>query len=116
MNTLYVLGRCLTCWHGEFAQVPVVRHLPAAFNTFCTVCAKERQFAVTGQVISTLSAASLRQIRSAQEKKVRVDWSQLPLVPAILPTDAKPPAPGEPSKYHRPSRSTDSGSPAKGKP
>ena len=114
MTTVYVLGRCLVCWHAEFARAEVTRHLPPAFRAFCIVCTDERQFAITGQVVSTLSPATLRQIKGAQQRKVRVDWEQLPLVEALIPHDLPDPAPGATTQFHRPSRATHDPGPARG--
>jgi len=103
MATIYVVGRCLTCWGMTVTTVSVQRHLPPAFVAQCGPCGRERQFAVTGQVFSSLSAATLRKLKSAQERKVRVEWEQIPLVPALMPVDGPAPAPGETRKYVKPS-------------
>ena len=115
MTTIYVLGRCLTCWAMTVAPVNVERHLPAAFTAVCAGCKRERQFAVTGQVYNTLSPATLRKLKGAQERKVRPEWEQIPLVEALMPKDGPAPSPGAISQFHRPSRSINDPGPAKGK-
>ena len=114
MITVYVMGRCLTCWTASIVRLPVERHLPAAFKSHCDTCTLERQFAVTGQVVNTLSPATLRQIKSAQMRKLRVDWEQIPLVEALMPKDGPAPSPGAVSQFHKPRRSTNDPWPAKG--
>jgi len=114
MTTIYVLGRCLACWAMTVAPVQVERHLPAAFKAVCARCGCERQYAVTGQVYNTLSAATLRQLKGAQQRKVRPDWEQLPLVDALIPHDPPDPAPGATTQFHQPSRATHDAGPAKG--
>jgi len=101
MTTIYVLGRCLTCWAMTVVPVRVERHLPAAFHAECATCHQTRQFAVTGQVYSSLERATLRKLKSAQERKVRVEWEQIPLVEALMPKDAPAPAPGETHAYQK---------------
>jgi hypothetical protein len=114
MPTVYVLGRCLTCWTAAFTRLEVGRHLPPVFSGTCESCGRGRQFAITGQVVSTLSPAALRQIKGAQERKVRVEWEQLPLVEALLPTDVPGPMPGNVRQFHKPSQATHDAGPAKG--
>ena len=116
MTTIYVLGRCLTCWTMAIAPVTVERHLPAAFTAVCARCDRERQFAVTGQVYNALAPATLRMLRSAQQRKVRPEWEQIPLVEALMPKDGPAPAPGATTQFHRPSQATHDGGPTKGAP
>lgn len=113
MTTIYVVGRCLTCWALTVTQVSVEAHLPAAFSAVCAACARERQFCVTGQVFSSLSQAALRKLRSAQLRKVRPEWEQIPLMKAQMPQDAPAPAPGDVKRFHKPSRATHDGGAAK---
>ena len=98
------------------APVSIERHLPAAFTAVCAGCRRERQFAVTGQVYNSLSAATLRKLKSAQERKVRPEWEQIPLVEALMPKDGPAPAPGDVNRFHRPSRATHDAGPAKRNP
>jgi hypothetical protein len=42
---------------------------------------------------------------------VRVNWEQLPLVPALLPTDSMAPAPGDTRAYAKPTMATDNAGP-----
>ena len=116
MTAIYVLGRCLSCWTASFTRLDVDRHLPPAFQGQCATCGRGRQFAVTGQVVNTLTPSALRQIKGAQERKTRVEWEQLPLVEALMPHDPPAPAPGSTTQYHRPSRATHDAGPAKGTP
>jgi hypothetical protein len=51
--------------------------------------------------VSTLSAASRRQIMRAQQERRRVDWEQIPLMPALIPPDMPDPAPGDTHAYHK---------------
>lgn len=111
MTTIFVFGRCLSCWSGSIVGVEVAKHLPPAFKTHCSTCHSVEQHAVTGQVVNTLSAAAMREIRGAQKRKVRVNWEQLPLVPALQPTDAPAPAPGETRAYAKPTMATDDNGP-----
>jgi hypothetical protein len=99
MATVYVLGRCLGCWAASIKAVEVAKHLPPAFTSPCSTCGGEPTHAVTGQVLNTLSPAAMREIKGAHKRKVRVAWEQLPLVPALMPTDAPAPAPGETQAY-----------------
>jgi hypothetical protein len=115
MSMIYVVGRCLGCWGLTVTQVSVERHLPAAFKATCERCGIAREFAVTGQVYSTLSTATLRKLKSAQERKVRPEWEQIPLMRAIIAPDIPDPAPGDVSQFHRPSRATQNPGPSKGK-
>jgi hypothetical protein len=48
----------------------------------------------------------MREIKGAHKRKVRVAWEQLPLVPALMPTDAPAPAPGETRAYAKPTMAT----------
>jgi len=116
MTTIYVLGRCLTCWSITVAPVQVERHLPAAFTAVCTSCGRDRQYAVTGQIYETLAPATVRMLKSAQQRKVRPEWEQIPLVEALMPKAAPAPAPGATTQFHKPSRATHAGVPAKGTP
>lgn len=102
MVTVFVFGRCLACWSGSIMPVEIAKHLPPAFKAHCAMCRSPQQFAVTGQVVNTLSAAAMREIKGAHTRKVRVQWEQLPLVPALLPQDAPAPAPGETRAYAKP--------------
>lgn len=102
MTTLYVLGRCLGCWAASIKGVEVAKHLPAAFAAPCSRCGSDQLHAVTGQVVNTLSASAMREIKGAQKRKVRVNWEQLPLVPALMPADSPAPAPGETHAYSKP--------------
>jgi hypothetical protein len=110
---IYVVGRCLTCWGLTVVPVKVERHLPAAFTAACANCARDRQFAVTGQVYSSLSTATLKKLKTAQERKVRPEWEQIPLVEALMPKDRAAPAPGNVSQFHQPARATNDPGPAK---
>jgi hypothetical protein len=101
MQTIYVVGRCLTCWGMTVAPASVERHLPAAFAAVCAPCGRDREFAVTGQVYSSLSQATLRKLKSAQERKARPEWEQIPLVEALIPKDGPSPAPGETHAYQK---------------
>jgi hypothetical protein len=111
MATVYVLGRCLGCWAASIKSVEVSQHLPPAFKAPCATCGGEPTHAVTGQVLNTLSPAAMREIKGAQKRKVRVDWEQLPLVPALMPKDAPAPAPGETRAYAKPTMATDNAGP-----
>lgn len=106
MTTVFVLGRCLGCWTASIMGVEVAKHLPPAFKAHCKTCGSEQTHAVTGQVVNTLSAAAMREIKGAHERKVRVDWEQLPLVSALMPTDAPAPAPGDTRSYAKPTMAT----------
>lgn len=112
MITLFVFGRCLACWSGSIVGVEVAKHLPPAFKTHCSRCRSLQLHAVTGQVVNTLSAAAMREIKGAYKHKVRVEWEQLPLIPALLPTDTPPPAPGETRAYAKPTLPTNDAGPA----
>jgi hypothetical protein len=112
MTTVYVLGRCLGCWAASIKPVAVGKHLPPAFKAPCATCGGEPTHAVTGQVVSTLSAGAMREIKGAQQRKVRVQWEQLPLVPALMPTDTPAPAPGQTRAYAKPTMRIDDTSPA----
>jgi hypothetical protein len=105
MTTVYVLGRCLGCWAASIRAVEIGKHLPPAFSSPCATCGGEQTHAVTGQVLNTLSPAAMREIKGAHKRKVRVQWEQLPLVPALLPADAPAPAPGETHSYAKPTTS-----------
>lgn len=112
MTTVYVLGRCLVCWTASIMGVEVAKHLPPAFKAHCKTCGAEQMHAVTGQVVNTLSAAAMREIKGAQQRKVRVNWEQLPLIPALMPTAAPTPAPGDTRAYAKPTMATDNAGPA----
>lgn len=111
MTTVYVLGRCLGCWAASFKAVEVAKHLPPAFTAPCSTCAGDQLHAVTGQVLNTLSAAAMREIKGAHKRNVRVDWEQLPLVPALQPADAPAPAPGDTTAYAKPTMATNDNGP-----
>jgi hypothetical protein len=111
MTTAYVLGRCLGCWAASIKAVEIGKHLPPAFKAPCTTCGGEQTHAVTGQVLNTLTPAAMRQIKGAYKRKVRVDWEQLPLVPALLPEDAPAPAPHATGRFAKPTMSTDNAGP-----
>jgi hypothetical protein len=113
MTTLFVFGRCLTCWSGSIVGVEVAHHLPPAFKTHCSTCRSLQLHAVTGQVVNTLSAAAMRQIKGAHKRNVRVDWEQLPLVPALMPADAPTPAPGDTLAHAKPTMVTSDAGPAR---
>jgi hypothetical protein len=106
MSTIYVLGRCLGCWAASIKAVEVAKHLPPAFSAPCISCGGEPTHAVTGQVLNTLSPAAMREIKGAHKRKVRVQWEQLPLVPALMPADAPAPAPCETLAYAKPTMAT----------
>lgn len=106
MTTVYVLGRCLGCWTASIKAVEIGKHLPPAFKSPCATCGAEQVHAVTGQIVNTLSPAAMREIKGAHQRKVRVDWEQLPLVPALMPNDAPAPAPGETRAYAKPTAAT----------
>jgi hypothetical protein len=106
MTTVFVLGRCLGCWTASIKSVEVGKHLPPAFKSPCATCGGESTHAVTGQVVNTLSPAAMREIKGAHKRKVRVNWEQLPLVPALTPKDAPTSAPGETRAYAKPTMST----------
>jgi hypothetical protein len=112
MTTVFVLGRCLGCWTASIMGVEVAKHLPPAFKAHCNTCGADQMHAVTGQVVNTLSAAAMREIKGAHQRKVRVQWEQLPLVPALMPTDAPAPAPGETRSWARPTMLTDNPGPS----
>jgi hypothetical protein len=111
MATVYVLGRCLGCWAASIKSVEVAKHLPPAFKSLCATCGPDQLHAVTGQVVNTLSAAAMREIRGAQKRKVRVDWEQLPLVAPLAPNDAPAPAPGETRAYAKSTMATEDNGP-----
>lgn len=112
MVTVFVLGRCLGCWTASIMSVEVASHLPPAFTAHCKTCGAEQLHAVTGQVLNTLSASAMREIKGAHKRKVRVQWEQLPLVPVLMPKDAPAPAPGETRAYAKPTMSTDDAGPS----
>jgi hypothetical protein len=111
MTIVYVLGRCLGCWAANIKTVEIGKHLPPAFKAPCARCGGEPTHAVTGQVLNTLSPAAMREIKGAHTRKVRVNWEQLPLVPALLPTDSMAPAPGDTRAYAKPTMATDNAGP-----
>jgi hypothetical protein len=111
MSTVFVLGRCLACWTASIKAVEVTKHLPPSFHLRCATCGVEQAHAVTGQVVNTLSAAALREVKGAHKRKVRVQWEQLPLVPALMPADAPAPAPGDTRAYAKPTMATDNNGP-----
>jgi hypothetical protein len=102
MVTIFVVGRCLGCWAASIKSVEVAKHLPPGFNAPCAKCGVEAIHAVTGQVLNTLSPAAMREIKGAHKRKVRVQWEQLPLVPALMPVDAPAPAPGDTRAHAKP--------------
>lgn len=112
MVTVFVFGRCLACWSGSIIGVEVAKHLPPAFKAPCGHCGSEQQHAVTGQVVNTLSAAAMREIKGARQRKVRVQWEQLPLVPALMPQEIQPTPPGAINSYAKPSAATHDAGPA----
>jgi hypothetical protein len=111
MSTVYVLGRCLACWRASIQPVEVAKHIPPGFEAPCATCGGDQLHAVTGQVLNTLSPAAMREIKGAHKRKVRVQWEQLPLVPAFLPIDAPAPAPGKTPAYAKPTMATDDAGP-----